>query len=317
MLLQSVLFVVGLAGLIGGAEYLVRGASSIASAAGIRPLVIGLTIVAMGTSAPELAVSVLAALQGRGDVAIGNIVGSNIANLGLILGVTAMIRPLSMQRTVVLREIPIMIAAAAAASLMALDGNISRLDGIILFACFVGYTLIMLRTAQELPDITLEQAVPNATSRPPLVKRILTALAGLVVLVISGRLLVNAAVSFAAALGISDLVIGLTVVAVGTSLPELATSVISAARGHGDMAIGNVIGSNILNVFAILGTTALVHPLVARREIFNLEIPMMIAFSIGLLLLAHRGMKLVRWEGAMLFVAYFVFLALLVSRGSV
>lgn len=300
-----------------GAEWLVRGAASIASAAGVRPLVIGLTIVALGTSSPELAVSVLASLQSRGDVAIGNIVGSNIANLGLILGVTALIQPLFLERTVIVREIPIMIAAALIASIMAYDGVISRLDGLTLLGCFVAYNALMLRTARELPPISLEAAVPGASARPHLLKHLGIMIAGLVVLVVAGRLLVNTAVAFASAMGVSDLVIGMTVVAVGTSLPELATSTLAAWRGHADLAVGNVIGSNILNIFAILGTTSLIRPLGARPEIFNLEIPMMIAFSVGLLVLAYRGMKLVRWEGAILVAAYGVFLAVMVNRGSI
>ena len=317
MLIQSIYFVVGLAGLLVGAEWLVRGAASIATAAGVRPLVIGLTIVALGTSSPELAVSVLAALQGRSDVAIGNIVGSNIANLGLILGVTAVIKPLAMQQTVVVREIPIMIAAALIASIMAYDGSISRLDGSLLLLCFVTYTIAMLRTARGLPEIPLEVAVPTAEDRPPLIRHIGFVVIGLIALVIGGRLLVNAAVATATAMGVSDMVIGLTVVAIGTSLPEMATSVMAALRGHADLAVGNVIGSNILNIFAILGATAVIHPMGARAAIFNLEIPMMVAFSVALLPLASRGMKLVRWEGAALLMAYAAFLAILVSRGSV
>lgn len=317
MWVQAVYFFLGLAGLVAGAEWLVRGAASIASAAGVRPLVIGLTIVALGTSSPELAVSVLASLQSRGDVAIGNIVGSNIANLGLILGVTALIQPLFLERTVIVREIPIMIAAALIASIMAYDGVISRLDGLTLLGCFVAYNALMLRTARELPPISLEAAVPGASARPHLLKHLGIMIAGLVVLVVAGRLLVNSAVAFASAMGVSDLVIGMTVVAVGTSLPELATSTLAAWRGHADLAVGNVIGSNILNIFAILGTTSLIRPLGARPEIFNLEIPMMIAFSVGLLVLAYRGMKLVRWEGAILVAAYGVFLAVMVNRGSI
>jgi cation:H+ antiporter len=317
MLLQAIYFVLGLFGLLVGAEWLVRGSASIASALGVRPLVIGLTIVAIGTSAPEMAVSVLAALDDRGDVAIGNIVGSNIANLGLILGLTAMIRPLAMQRTVIIREIPVMIAAALSASVMAYDGRISRVDGVVLLGCCVAYLAFMLRTAQQAPPIPLEAAAPQATTEPRMLKHAATAFAGLVVLVIAGRLLVTASVAAATAMGVSDLVIGMTVVAIGTSLPELATSVLAAWRGHGDLAVGNVVGSNILNIFAILGTTAVIHPLGARPEIFNLEIPMMVAFSIGVLPLASRGMKLVRWEGAILFVAYAVFLGVLVGRGTI
>src|SRR5687768_4553028 len=283
MWIHSVYFILGLTGLIVGAEWLVRGSASLATAAGIRPLVIGLTIVALGTSTPELAVSILAAVQERGDVAIGNVVDSNIANLGLILGVTAVIKPLAMQRTVILREIPIMIAAALVAAVMAFDGAITRVDGLLLVLCFFAYNALMLRTAQELPGIPLEAAVPGASARPPILKHVGIAVAGVIMLVIAGRMFVEAAVEFAAVLGVSDLVIGLTVVAIGTSLPELATSVLASIRGHGELAIGNVIGSNILNIFAILGTTSLIHPLSARPEIFNLEIPMMLVFSIGIL----------------------------------
>jgi cation:H+ antiporter len=316
MWLQGIYFVIGLLGLIFGAEWLVRGAASIASSLGVRPLVIGLTIVAIGTSAPELAVSVLAALDGRGDIAIGNVVGSNIANLGLILGLTALIQPLAMQRTVVMREIPVMITAALIAALMALDDQLTRLDGTILLVCCFAYLGFMLRTAQELPPIPLDQAVAGATTRPPLLKHAARVVVGLIVLVVSGRLLVNAAAAGASALGVSDLVIGMTVVAIGTSLPELATSVLAALRGHADLAVGNVIGSNILNIFAILGTTALVQPIAARPEIFNLEVPMMLGFSVALLPLAVRGMKLARLEGAILFATYVAFLTILVGRGT-
>jgi cation:H+ antiporter len=317
MWLHAIYFVAGLVGLVAGAEWLVRGSASIAAALGVRPLVIGLTIVALGTSAPEMAVSVLAALDARGDVAIGNIVGSNIANLGLILGTTALIQPLTMQRTVVLREIPIMIAAALIAAIMAYDGRLSRIDGILLLACGAAYLGIMFRIGQALPEIPLEQAVPRAPTRRALLQHAATALAGLLLLIVSGRLLVTAAVAAASAMGVSDLVIGMTVVAIGTSLPELATSVLAALRGFGEIAVGNVIGSNILNIFAILGTTATVHPLGARPEIFNLEIPMMLAFSLAVLPLASRGMKLVRWEAALLLGAYVGFLTILVSRGTV
>ena len=317
MWLHAIYFVAGVLGLVAGAEWLVRGSASIAAALGVPPLVIGLTIVAMGTSAPEMAVSLLAALDARGDVAIGNIVGSNIANLGLILGTTALIQPLTMQRTVVLREIPIMIAAALIAAIMAYDGSISRIDGILLLGCGAAYLGIMFRTGQALPEVPLEQAVPRASTRRPLLKHAATGLAGLLLLIVSGRLLVTAAVAAASAMGVSDLVIGLTVVAIGTSLPELATSVLAAWRGFGELAVGNVIGSNILNIFAILGTTAAVHPLGARPEIFNLEIPMMLAFSLAVLPLASRGMKLVRWEAALLLGAYVAFLMILVSRGTV
>jgi cation:H+ antiporter len=314
---QAIYFVLGVFGLVLGAGWLVRGSASMAAALGVRPLVIGLTVVAIGTSTPELVVSVLAALDQRGDVAIGNVVGSNIANLGLILGASSLIRPLAMQRTVVLREIPVMIAAALIAAIMAFDGTISRLDGIVLLGCCAAYLGLMLRTAQQLPSMPLAEAVPQASNRSPLVRHAAVAVAGLIVLVVAGRLLVNAAVVVASAMGVSDLVIGLTVVAIGTSLPELATSVLAAWRGHGDLAVGNVIGSNILNIFLILGTTATVRPLGARPEIFNLELPMMVAFSIAVLPLARRGMKLVRWEGAILLAAYAAFLAILVSRGSI
>lgn len=317
MWIQALYFLLGLLGLVAGAEWLVRGSASIASALGVRPLVIGLTIVAIGTSAPEMAVSVLAALSQKGDVAIGNVVGSNIANLGLILGSAAIIKPLAMQRTVVIREIPVMIAAALIASIMAYDGLLSRADGIVLLGCCAAYLALMLRTAQEMPPMPLAQAVPGATTRPPMLKHAARAVAGLVVLIFAGRLLVNAAVAAATVMGVSDLVIGMTVVAIGTSLPELATSVLASWRGHGDLAVGNVIGSNILNIFAILGTTATIHPLGARPEIFNLEIPMMVLFSIAVLPLARRGMRLVRWEGMILLVAYLVFLVVVVSRGTI
>jgi cation:H+ antiporter len=262
---DALLLLLGLALLTVGGEMLVRGASALATSLGVSKLVIGLTVVAFGTSAPELAVNVAAALQGNAGIGFGNIFGSSIANIGLIVGAAALIRPLQVHKTVILREIPMMMLAAAAALVLGMDGVLegrppafTRSDGCILllfFAVFLYYTIndaLMQRGARSRSD----QSQP---SRP--VRDLLLIGIGLGGLVGGGKLTVDAAVALARSFGISEVLIGLTVVAVGTSLPELVTSIIASARGQSDLAIGNVTGSNIFNVLFVLGTTCVIAPI--------------------------------------------------------
>jgi len=259
--LTLVLFLLGLGCLIGGAELLVRGASRLAAAAGISPLVIGLTVVAYGTSAPEMAVSVQSALAAQADIALGNVVGSNIFNVLFILGVSALIIPLTVAQQFVRKEVPIMIGASLLLWLAAADGVIARWESALLFAGIVAYTVYLVRESRrERREIQEEYAAEfgaaPAAKGGGVAVNIGLVLAGLALLVLGSRWLVDGAVAIARAAGLSELVIGLTIVAAGTSLPEVATSILAAVRGERDIAVGNVVGSNIFNILAVLGIAA-------------------------------------------------------------
>lgn len=307
------LFVLGLVLLVVGAELLVRGASRLAAAFGISPLVIGLTVVAYGTSTPELAVSVMAGLEGRADLAVGNVVGSNICNILLILGSCAALAPLVVQAQIVRREVPILLGASVAAGLLALDGRISALDGALLTAGILVYTVgSIVQSRRESAAVQAEYAQEyGAGGRSPhggaaIAAQLGLIAGGLAALMLGSRWLVQGAVAAAQALGVSEVVIGLTVVAVGTSLPELATSLLATVRGERDIAIGNVVGSNIYNLLAILGIASLVTPggLVVAESIRHFDGPVMLAVAFACLPLFLSGSRLERWEG-FVFVAYY------------
>lgn len=322
MLLQAVFFVVGLVALYYGAEWLVKGASRLARAAGIGPLVVGLTVVAFGTSAPELVVSTVAALRGQGDIALGNVVGSNILNLALIVGATAALTPLAVQMRLIFREAPIMIGASLLVPALAWDGMISRLDGVVLLVCFVGYLVFVIRSSRDEPEAVHEQfgdyderegAEAPRVSTPVNVALVVV---GIAVLVLGAQLMVGAAVFFARAAGVSELVVGLTVVSIGTSLPELATSVVAAIRKEADIALGNAIGSNIFNLLPILGVAALAAPLRADHALFAFEMPVMVAVAVAFPLLAFTRRRLGRVEGGVLLAGYVTFVAVLLVRST-
>lgn len=305
------LFVLGLVLLVVGAELLVGGAARLAGRLGISPLVIGLTVVAFGTSAPELAVSISAAMSpdGGADVALGNIVGSNIFNILFILGLSALIAPLLVQRQLVRLDVPLMIVASAACWLMALDGKIGRVDGIVLFVALLVYTFMLLRIARrdgQSGDEEVSLAQPGSLTAKLPVQLAMVA-AGLGMLVLGSGWLVDGAVAFARLFGVSELVIGLTIVAAGTSLPEVATSVLAAVRGQRDIAVGNVVGSNIFNVFCVLGISAAVAPtgVSVAPDALSFDIPVMTAVAVSCLPLFITGGGLARWEGA-LFLFYYV-----------
>jgi cation:H+ antiporter len=311
----------GLAGLALGGELLVRAASRLAALIGLSPLVIGLTVVAWGTSAPELAVSVQAGLAGRAELAVGNVVGSNIANVLLILGVCAAIAPLVVQAQIVRREVPIGIAAALAVFALAADGRLGRLDGLLLFAAMLAYTAYaVIQGRRETRAVSREYAQEfGPASRPrgagAIARELAILAAGFVALVVGARWLVGSAVAIAEALGINEVVIGLTVVAIGTSLPELATSLVASVRGERDIAIGNAIGSNLYNLLAILGVACLVTPggLIVSPGILRFDLPVMIAVASACLPVFFVGHRLERWEGGMFlgyYVAYLVYLTL-------
>jgi cation:H+ antiporter len=304
--LTMVLAVVGLVLLVAGADLLVRGASGLAAAAGITPLVIGLTVVAAGTSAPELAVSLQGTLSGRPDLAIGNAVGSNIANVLLILGASALVAPLVVSRQLVRVDVPLMIGASLLLVLLVDDGRVSRLDGVLLVAGLAAYLALQVRLGRR-------GALDGApTELPPPVRggrlgQVALLVVGLGLLVLGSRWLVGGAVAVAQAMGVSELVIGLTVVAVGTSLPEIATSLIATYRGQRDLAVGNVVGSNLFNVLGIVGVAAVVAPggLPVAHAAAAFDIPVMTVAALACLPVAFTGYVIARWEG-FVFLAYYV-----------
>ena len=305
------LFVLGLVLLVVGAELLVRGAARLAARFGISPLVIGLTVVAFGTSAPEMAVSVQAGLAGQADIAVGNVVGSNIFNVLFILGVSALIVPLVVSGQLVRLDVPIMIGVSVLLLVMALDGRISRLDGLLLFAGIVAYTVFAIRQGRrESPAVQAEYAQEFGSGGSPWLERlpvqIAFIVAGLALLVLGAHWLVSGAVVIARLFGVSDLVIGLTIVAAGTSLPELATSVVAALRGERDIAVGNIVGSNIFNILAIAGIAAVVAPggLAVAPALLRFDIPVMIAVALACLPIFASGHLITRWEGV-LFLGYY------------
>ncbi|GGY98184.1 MULTISPECIES: calcium/sodium antiporter [Shewanella] len=293
-----------------GAEVLVRGASAIALRLGVTPLVIGLTIVAFGTSAPELAVSVKSALAGSPGIALGNVVGSNIANIGLILGLTALIRPVGVQSQMVRRDIPLMIAASVLVWLLLLDGTLGLLDGLLLSLLLLGYLVFSYYSADENDAEEIE-----AGPRNPLLS-LAFIVVGIGCLVGGGVLFVDGAVALARAFGISEVVIGLTIIAIGTSMPELVTSMVAAIKGQSDIAIGNVVGSNLFNLLGILGITALVHP-VSAAGFSILDFSVMLLLAILLLPLAHRGYRIGRRDGLLLLLAYLAYMGWLVTHAVV
>ncbi len=300
-------FAAGAAMLIIGAELLVRGASRLAGAVGISPLVIGLTVVAFGTSAPEMAVSVDAALTGRGEIALGNVIGSNIFNVLFILGVSALIVPLIVSQRLVRLDVPLMIGASLALFIVALDGRVSRLDGALLFAGVIAYTVWSLRESRRAGARSREQHEQGYDNKTAWPLHVLAIAAGLVVLVLGARWLVEGAVSFARLLQVSELIIGLTIVAVGTSLPEVATSVLAALRGQRDIAVGNVVGSNLFNILAVMGLAALVAPagIGVSTSVLGLDLPVMTAVAVACLPIFFTGRAIARWEGA-LFLSYYI-----------
>lgn len=308
MLLQSVLFFAGLAGLYFGAEWLVRGASRFARSFNIKPVVIGLTIVAFGTSTPELVTSVIAGIRHLSDIAMGNIIGSNIANIGLILGLSALVRPLSVDMKLLSREMPIMVGISALLYVMGWDGILSRPEGGILFGGILGYTYYVYRVAlKETKAVEQEFEEFVGAARDSIKKDVLLIIIGLGALVGGAYFLVQSAIYIARVVGISELVIGLTVIAVGTSLPELATSMVAAIRKESDISVGNVMGSNIFNILAVLGVAAVIQPLQVNAASLSVDIPVMLFFSIFLIPIITWKFVLTRGQGMLLLVGYGIY----------
>lgn len=305
----------GVAGLHFGSNWLVSGSSRLALSFGIKPLVIGLTLVAFGTSTPELVVSVSSAVQGQGDIAVGNVVGSNIANIGLILGLAALVRPMKVDRDIFRRDFPFMLLAALLLAVLPLIGGpvedgdsagflLDRWKGGVLLGGLALMLWVVFRSIRG--QNTVSQAAQSAGTRG---RNIGLALAGLLLLLAGGKFFVDGAVTLAEWIGVPQLVIGLTVVAVGTSLPELATSIVAMIKGEDSISIGNVVGSNIFNIFCVLGLVAVIHPTVVSAQVMRMDMIVMLAFTLATVALAWHRHSLGRAKGALLLSAYGLYVA--------
>ena len=347
MLIQSILFIAGITGVYFGAEWLVKGSSKLSRDLGIKPIVVGLTVVAFGTSSPELAVSLTASINGSNDIAIGNIIGSNIANIGLVFGITVIVLPLQVEKIIRKRELPLMIAISAGLYFMAIDKKIGFVDGLVLFTgiiFFISYQIYntlnskgksgnstgnadetpspsssgyssLQHSDSGIPDdnaSTTERADKQSQTRRNLLFNIVYIIIGLACLLIGAHILVESAIFIAGRLGVSEMFIGLTVVAIGTSVPEMATSVVSVLRKEVDICVGNVIGSNIFNILMVIGSVALVKPLDVA-DTLSFEFPAMLFFSLALIPMIRGNRRVNRLEGCLLTAGYFVFIFLLFS----
>lgn len=295
-----------------GADMLVRGASALALRVGISALAVGLTVVAFGTSAPELVVSMNAALAGASDIAVGNVVGSNICNIALILGLAALIRPTVVNAKVVRLDAPLMVLVTLILVLMMMTIGLSRVSGALLVVGLVVYTVATVLLARREPEsVQVEFSDGIKKTMDSLAVSCFFIVLGLAGLIVGGNLFVSSAVAMATAFGVSEAVIGLTIVALGTSLPELATSVVASAKGHGDIAVGNIIGSNLFNILGILGLTAVVQPL-ESGGITGLDLGVMFFLSVALLPILRSGFVISRAEGVVLLTFYFAYVGWLV-----
>ena len=310
MLVNSVYIISGLVLLVLGAEGLVRGGTGLALRLGVTALVIGLTVVAWGTGSPEFVLSIEAARAGSSGLALGNVLGSNISNVALVLGLAAIVRPMSARSEIIRREVPVMIAVTLMLCALLLDGRLSRIEGLVMVIGAVIYTvssyLVAKRGEGRVVDAEFDDALIEEPARPLWLDGVLLG-GGLVALLVGASLLLKGATFVATALGMSEVVIGLTVVAVGTSLPELATSVTAALRGEADVAFGNVIGSNIFNILAVLGVAALIHPFEVQG-LRTLDLVALAGSAVLLLPLLWRGSVLNRWEGGVLVAGYVAYI---------
>jgi cation:H+ antiporter len=302
----TLMLVAGLVALYFGAEWLVRGGASLAVRLGVTPLLVGLTVVAYGTSTPELIVSSMAAAKGQGAIAIGNAVGSNIFNIGVILGLTALISPMRVQLQVLQFDTPVMVGVALLFLLFFLDAKIQLWESLVFVALIAAYTVLNIRLARRQASAEVQQEFGEGVPQPTgsLWKDAALIVAGLAVLVVGSRLFVTGAVDLARLLKLSEAFIGLTIVAAGTSLPELASSLMAAWRKQPDIAIGNVVGSNIYNILAILGASGVIAPPINGQGVSLTDTLVMIGISLVLLVIAWTGFRLRRWEGGLLLAIY-------------
>ncbi len=304
------LFVAGIVLLIVGAEALVRGAARLTAALGIAPLVIGLTVVAFGTSSPELAVSIKAVSSDQASIAVGNIIGSNIFNVLLILGISATIAPLTVSRQLIRLDVPLMIGLSVLVLLLGLDLEFGRVDGLLLFGSLMVYSLLLIRHSRKAVrygagESRAERQESDGSSGGWM-RNVARVVVGLGLLVLGSKWLVDSAVTIATAMGVSDLVIGLTVIAAGTSLPEVVTSVIASFRGERDIAVGNVVGSNLFNLMGVLGLAGLIAPdgITISPAVTTFDLPVMIAVAFACLPIFFTGGVISRWEGILLLAYY-------------
>lgn len=315
------LLLLGLVALVAGAELVVRGGGRVAAGLGVAPIIIGVTIVSIGTSAPELAVGIEAAAQGNGSLAIGNIAGTNVVNLLLVLGLSAAIRPLEMHTQTLRLDLPVMVVAAATVTFLAWDGTLSRLDGVLLAASAVAYTIVIVRVARRERPFVKQEYEREYTPPPP--KEPVTGLlwngalllAGIAVVVIGADLLVDGASGLARGSGVSEAFIGLTIVAIGTSAPELVTTIVSTVRGERDIAIGNLLGSSVFNLFLILGVTAMVPRggIGVEHDLMRIDLPVMLAVAVLCVPVFFSGRRVSRWEGIGFVALYAGYLTYLVA----
>jgi cation:H+ antiporter len=324
MMIVAVLsLIAGGALLMIGAEALVRGAARLAGMLGISPLIIGLTVVSYGTSAPELAVSIQSSLAGQGDIALGNVIGSNIFNVLMILGLSSLVAPLTVAQQLIRLDVPIMVGISALLLLFAADGILQPSDGLVLFIGSIVYTAFLIYQSRRETDIEVqdeyarEYAGSKSTLKTSLIN-LMMVIVGVAVLVLGSRLLVSGAVTVARAIGVSELVIGLTIIAAGTSLPELATSAVATFRGERDIAVGNVIGSNIFNILTVLGVAALVTGvgIPIPTSVMRFDLPVMMAVAVACFPIFVTGNVISRWEG-LLFTGYYIaYSAFLILRAA-
>ena len=305
--LQALLLVVGIVVVLWGADRLTDGAVALASRMGIPQIVIGLTVVAMGTSMPEFCVSLLSALKGTADLAVGNVVGSNIFNAMLIMGCAAMVSPIIILKSTVRKDIPFALVASILLFMMCADGKIGRFDAMVLFLMFIFFMVVTVRGAGKQTEETSKEEPLSP------VKAVGLLLLGLVCLILGSNVFVENASAIARSLGVSDAVIGLTIVAGGTSLPELATSVVAARRGNSGIAIGNVLGSNVFNILMILGITGLIAPMTIKG-ITNLDLAMMVISMIALWFFSYTKYRIDRWEGAVITLGFLAYMSYLVAN---
>lgn len=326
MLSHIVLFILGLGILYLGADWLIDGSSEVARKFGIRPLIIGLTIVALGTSIPEFLLNLFAVAAGEDGLAIGNIIGSNIANIALILGISALLMPLSFGGSALKKEYPMMLAVTGLFYLLSADGMISRMDGAILMGGLVAFLVFVIRDASQTPAAPTSEPeedplfVPHSGLKKWLhdektgpFMRILLIVAGMASLAIGARLMVDSSIAIAEFLGISPVIIGLTIVAVGTSLPELAASLMASFKNESDLSVGNILGSNLLNILFVIGLVAMIQPMEVESETLRFHMPAMVAFSLLLWPLARRNNELSRTGGLILlagFASYIIWLTI-------
>lgn len=318
MLLYICTVIIGLVLLVLSADKFVDGASNVARHYGMSPLLVGMVIIGFGTSAPEMVVSALASIQGNPGIAIGNAYGSNITNITLVLGVTSLIVPISVHSHVLKKELPILLIITVVSIGALIDFNLSRIDAVILLLIFSGLMIWTIREGLKNSKDAFAKEINTElkSHRAPLNKSYFMLIGGLILLILSSKLLVYGAVGIAQALGVSDIIVGLTVVAVGTSLPELASSIIAARKGEPDIALGNIIGSNLFNTLAVVGISGAIHPITIEKEVFFRDIGVMTALTLSLFVFGYGFKKqgrINRVEGAILLVSYIAYTTYLIS----